>query len=247
MKRENAMLRFRQLAALAAIAAAPLLSAPAAAAPCAGFTDMDDTSPITGPFCNNVSWIANRNVTLGCTATLYCPQDNVTRLQMAAFMQRLGDALTPTMIAQFGPTGAIDLDAGFASPLSHVCRTPAYLVEDYPRRAVIQANFSGLSDNPLSAFGTATYSTDGGTTWNDIVVGAITGYGMRTTATAAGQWNYLGLNTFLDLNVGTSYIFAFQLERSAIGPSPGTGDFSAGRCNVLVSITSRTGAPGPGN
>ena len=32
----------------------------------------------------------NRGITLGCTATLYCPNDYVTRLQMAAFMYRLG-------------------------------------------------------------------------------------------------------------------------------------------------------------
>ena len=51
-------------------------------------------------------------MTLGCTATEYCPQNNVTRLQMAAFMNRLGNALTPTIVTQFGPTGAIDLDLG---------------------------------------------------------------------------------------------------------------------------------------
>ena len=38
----------------------------------------------------------NRAITTGCTSTtLYCPTDNVSRLAMAAFMNRLGDALTP--------------------------------------------------------------------------------------------------------------------------------------------------------
>jgi hypothetical protein len=51
------------------------------ATPCAGFTDVDDTHG----FCGNVAWIKNRGVTLGCTSTtLYCPDGNVTRLQMAA-------------------------------------------------------------------------------------------------------------------------------------------------------------------
>jgi hypothetical protein len=247
------MLRIRHLAALAAFAALPLFASSAQAAPCAGFSDMDDASPITGPFCNNVAWIRDRGVTLGCTTTTYCPLDNVNRLQMAAFMQRLGDALTPVIITQFGPTGAIDLDAGVGDPASHVCRTAPFTVPttpgaNFPRRAVIQANFSGLSTNPLSVFGTVTYSTDNGATWNDILVGGLTGYGMRSTVTAANHWAYLGLNTFLDLTVGTTYIFAFQVERDAVAAAPNTGDFSGGRCNVMVSIGSRTGTPpGPGN
>jgi hypothetical protein len=62
-------------------------TAPALAAPCAGFTDLDDSSE----FCVNVTWMKNRGVTLGCTPTQYCPNADVTRLQMAAFMNRLGD------------------------------------------------------------------------------------------------------------------------------------------------------------
>ena len=64
--------------------------------PCAGFTDVEDTSP----FCGNVTWLKNRSITLGCTsATLYCPNDFVSRLQMAAFMNRLGDSLFPLTCA----------------------------------------------------------------------------------------------------------------------------------------------------
>ncbi len=63
------------------------LVAPAAlAAPCAGFTDVDDADP----FCINVEWMRNRGITLGLTPTLYDPHSSVTRLQMAAFMYRLG-------------------------------------------------------------------------------------------------------------------------------------------------------------
>jgi hypothetical protein len=50
------------------------------------------------PFCGFVTKIANQGVTSGCMALdanhrLYCPHDSVTRLQMAAFMARLGNAL----------------------------------------------------------------------------------------------------------------------------------------------------------
>ena len=64
------------------------------AAPCAGFVDVDDTSP----FCANVAWIKNRGVTLGCDANLYCPDASVTRLAMAAFLNRLGDAVLPPRV-----------------------------------------------------------------------------------------------------------------------------------------------------
>ena len=69
----------------------------ASAAPCAGFTDVDDTSP----FCGNVTFLRNRGVTLGCNTagTLYCPGDPVSRLAMAAFMNRLADALFPLSCA----------------------------------------------------------------------------------------------------------------------------------------------------
>ena len=65
------------------------------AAPCAGFTDVDDTSA----FCPNVEWMKNRGITLGCAVNLYCPNDLVTRLAMAAFMNRLGESLFPSTCA----------------------------------------------------------------------------------------------------------------------------------------------------
>ena len=74
------------------VAFAWLAATRADAAPCAGFTDVDTA----GGFCTEVTWIKNRGVTLGCTATQYCPNADVTRLQMALFMYRLGNALFPS-------------------------------------------------------------------------------------------------------------------------------------------------------
>lgn len=76
-------MRIRNVLALLAVG---LASGSAAGAPCAGFTDVDDTNQ----FCTNIAWMKNRGVTSGCTTTLYCPNDFVTREQMAAFMYRLG-------------------------------------------------------------------------------------------------------------------------------------------------------------
>jgi hypothetical protein len=84
-----------------ALALALVVSASAIAAPCAGFTDVDDT----GPFCPNVTWIRNRNITLGCEAGLYCPTAPVSRLAMAAFLNRLGDVVLPPNVIWVAPAG----------------------------------------------------------------------------------------------------------------------------------------------
>lgn len=75
-------------------AALLVLAVEARAAPCAAFTDVDSTSP----FCAGVAWMKNRGITSGCTATLYCPNDPVSRLAMAAFLSRLDRVLPLTLV-----------------------------------------------------------------------------------------------------------------------------------------------------
>jgi hypothetical protein len=79
-------MRTHRLAALTASAFALLIATPAPAAPCAGFVDVDDSSS----FCVYIEWLKNRAITLGCTATQYCPSAFVRRDQMAALVYRLG-------------------------------------------------------------------------------------------------------------------------------------------------------------
>ncbi len=80
-------MRSKLLVPIVAVSLLPFASE-AFAAPCAGFTDVDSTNP----FCTEVAWVKNRGIALGCTTTtLYCPNDAVTRLQMAIFMYRLGN------------------------------------------------------------------------------------------------------------------------------------------------------------
>ena len=84
------------------------------AAPCAGFTDVEDSSQ----FCVNVEWMKNRGITLGITPTLYGPDVLVTRLQMAAFLYRLGyqNALIQGGNA-FGTTAVLGTTDAFALEL----------------------------------------------------------------------------------------------------------------------------------
>jgi hypothetical protein len=76
----------RRLALLLGIALS-LLAASAVAQNCDGFVDV----LASNPFCPDVTWMKTYGVTKGCDATHYCPNDNVSRLQMAAFMHRLGE------------------------------------------------------------------------------------------------------------------------------------------------------------
>lgn len=66
-----------------------------------GFTDVPDTNIFHG----DITWMADNGITQGCNPpgnTEFCPSDNVTREQMAAFMRRLSvnqvvDAATAVM------------------------------------------------------------------------------------------------------------------------------------------------------
>lgn len=233
------MKKMRQLAVLAGFASLPFIPTAAFAAPCVGFTDVDDADAITGPFCVNVEWIRNRGVTLGCSATQYCPFDNVSRLQMAAFMQRLGDALTPAVLTQTDVIPAFSLSLPETDVNAHLCKTTPYTVTGYPRRAIIYAQMSGRSDGTVEVFGSPSISTNNGVSYARI---APAGIGMRSTATGT-TWMSLTQTSALDLNVGTTYIFAYFVQRDVT--DGGTANLTGGRCNMTIQIGSRTGGTSP--
>lgn len=89
----------RALPALFALALSPL----ALAAPCAGFTDADDASS----FCASVEWMRNRGITLGCATNLYCPAESVNRLQLAVFLDRMGNVVFQQGGNAFGATAVL--------------------------------------------------------------------------------------------------------------------------------------------
>jgi CSLREA domain-containing protein len=55
--------------------------------PTPGSQRFNDVPP-SNPFYAHIEEMAVRNITLGCSATMYCPSDTVTRAQMAAFLVR---------------------------------------------------------------------------------------------------------------------------------------------------------------
>jgi hypothetical protein len=117
----------------------PLVTlSPRAHAQCVGFTDVTGV-PASDPACRNVAWLKNRAITLGCSPTQYCPLDNVTRVQMAAFMNRVGNVLTPTVQSAEESGGTLTLSQ---SPV--ICQTPTMpaLSPAYPRTADVTGSIS---------------------------------------------------------------------------------------------------------
>jgi hypothetical protein len=182
--------------------------------------------------CSNVQWIRNRAITLGCTSTsVFCPTDFVTRLQMAAFMNRLGIALTPQQLVAEGALAAPQLDLDTA-PVA-CSTTPQFAVAGYPRRALVDLSLSAQAATSLdvTAVPVASYSNG---PW--IPLATLSGRGSVT----AGQWGHVSGVAVRDLNVGESVRFGMQLSRAA-----GSGDLTGGACQLRVQIVSRDGASPP--
>lgn len=90
MKSDIRMLRPPRVALLAALVAV-LVALPAGIVLASHqFSDV----PSTNPFHGDIDALATSGVTAGCGGGRFCPTDNVTRQEMAAFMNRLG-ALAP--------------------------------------------------------------------------------------------------------------------------------------------------------
>lgn len=197
------------------------------AAPCAGFTDVDSTDP----FCRNVEWIKNRKVTLGCTGTpTYCPSDSVSRLQMAAFMNRLGTALTPLVLRAEILSGALDLDL---APV--VCTTADQPIADFPRRALVDAALSASAAAGVNIALRGVYSTNGGASWQPLA--AVQSFAFVPPS----QWGQATDVGVLDLNVGQTVRFGVQVGRDGAG----SADLSDSRCLLRAQIGSRDGSATP--
>jgi hypothetical protein len=199
------------------------VAAPGAlAAPCAGFTDVEDTSP----FCGNVGWLKNRAITLGCTsATLYCPADPVSRLAMAAFMNRLGNALTPVHVPVDAQPGAIDLDISAV-----VCQSADVAVTGFARRAYVDVAFGASAASDVGVAANLAISSDGGTTWNNLNASPNRGF------VRANQWTSFGEVGFADLTVGSSVRFGVRTGRGGLA---GAANLTDSRCQLRVLVHNR--------
>jgi hypothetical protein len=229
-------LQLKRLLAASAFALAALTAVPASAQNCVGFTDVLATDPI----CPSVEWLRNRAVTLGCTASTYCPTDPVTRGAMALFMNRLGTALTPEFKRTRDTTlGALDFAAQ-----RNLCVINAGTINGYPRTAIVR----GLVNlyTPIVGMNIKTWvvhSTDGGTTWLPSEASATDGFAYGALYSGQTPPNDISLNPMqvIDLNVGASYQFALATKRAS-----GTGaNIANAYCESLVQLVNRNGTSTP--
>ena len=205
-----------------------LASTNAAAAPCAGFDDVDSASP----FCPNVEWIRNRSITLGCTSsTAFCPDAAVTRLSMAAFLNRLGTALTPLQVTAEQQPGPLVLNA---NPVA--CVTPLVAGEAFPRQAYVDATFNATAGADIAFAADLVVSSDGGASWSALNATANRG------STVANLWGTIADIGHAPIEAGEAVTFGLRVSR---GGDAGTADLSDSRCKLRVLVYSRDGVASP--
>jgi hypothetical protein len=214
------------LLALAATAAPLSYGAP----PCAGFSDVDNDSP--NGFCPSVEWVKNRGVTTGCgDGTTFCPGSAVSRLAMAAFMKRLGDALTPVQLSKDLRPGAVDIDGNIV-----LCQTDDLNVTGYPRTAYADATLSATATADVSFAADVVMSTDTGANWTPLNTETNRG------SVPANQFGSLSDIGTTPLNVGQNVRFGLRVSRGAV---VSTTDLTDSRCQTRVLVYSRTGTTSP--
>jgi hypothetical protein len=204
------------------------------AAPCAGFTDVEETHP----FCPSVEWLRNRAITLGCTSTsVFCPTAAVTRLSMAAFMNRLGVALTPQIVYQEQAGTSIDLDT---PPSTELCLTVTNVFDagTFPRRAGLSAVVTAKVDNSPANVDVSLVQRVNGGPWTPVTAHP------SSAGAGATQWLHaVAHNVDVPLAAGNTYAFGVAVSRSSSPPS--SGDLLEWNCQVEVVVYSRTGGASP--
>ncbi len=199
------------------------VSSSAHAAPCGGFVDVDDTNPAMTPFCASVEWIRNRSITLGCETNLYCPNDSVTRLQMAAFMKRLGDALIHRLVVGGQVLADVDLTADAV-----ICLTNPEAPASYDRRAALSVSVSAASNvaGPTTFFVTPVYTSDNGTTLTS-------GGGQFARATTPNATTWVNVSNFSSASIDASLTYRFRILVQSIGGATGLSDVT---CTLSADI-----------
>ncbi len=227
-------MRIKSFIVACAALVAVVANGPAAAQPCAGFTDVSGSSL----FCPNVEWLKNRAITVGCTsATLYCPNDPVTRLSMAIFMNRLGVALTPIELTPVN-AAAVAVNPTL-NPVLCATPDPGYAVTGFPRRAYV--NGAAHLSSPtvgVDILANVLISTNNGASWSPIANSDH--YASLYPGSTPAQHVSLAPFGWVDLAVGQTVRFAVGVTRFA-----GTGTSVMAGCSLSVQIGNRNAPSSP--
>ncbi len=122
--------------ALVAVVTAMVI-APTAAIASHNFTDVPDTQT----FHADIQWMLDNAITTGCAPGKYCPDSNVTRGQMAAFMKRLATKkVVDAKTAVTAETATLATNAGKLDGLDSTYFLPA----EVPLGATIRGTIGAL-------------------------------------------------------------------------------------------------------
>jgi len=166
-KRLSVVLSVAMIAAALVYTAAPV-----------GASDRFDDVPDTHTFHNDISWLADEGITIGCNPpgnTLFCPDDSVTRGQTAAFFVRALDLTSTDGATAFTDTAnstfVNDIAKLSASGITKGCNPPdndQFCPERTLTRGEMAAFFVRALDLTSTDGATAFTDTAGSTFVNDI-------------------------------------------------------------------------------
>ncbi len=129
------------------------------------FTDIDGNT-----FYEDIAWLADSGITQGCSPTLFCPNDEVTRGQMAAFLHRALPGLPLGTATDFiddnGTTFEEDIEWLSAAGITQGCTPDRFC----PNASVTRGQMAAFLHRALPGLplGTATNFTDtNGTTFEE--------------------------------------------------------------------------------
>lgn len=98
--------RARRRVTTIAATLAMIIGVPVAVIAAHSFIDVPDSNQFHG----SISWMKENGITIGCNPpanTEFCPEDNVTREQMASFMRRLAETEASTGIGVTDPADEV--------------------------------------------------------------------------------------------------------------------------------------------
>jgi hypothetical protein len=178
---------------------------------------------------------------LGCGSGMYCPADDVRRDQMAAFMNRLGAALSPTVTVIDDAPGTFTLSV--ETTTVGICKTGLLASAPYPRLAVVHGHTSLLFDAPGEYGQHLMYNTDGSGTFTFFDTfsqdGSSSGVVLANASSSATL--ALAANTQYDFGIGLFSISgsATTTTKKVLGNTVGT------HCQLMVEIFNQNGTSSP--
>jgi hypothetical protein len=220
---------------LGVVVSTVLLAQPVRADTCGDNTPPFDDVAQNAGFCSDAVWARNANITLGCgDGTNFCPQDAVTRAQMALFVRRFAESTFPvhrTSESTALPAGDLDttgLDACTTTPI--VLDAGANLSFAHLEAVVSMQGGASAADVEVSI----TFIRDGAPVGPGHLVNPV-------TTVPVGQWIHASvIGGFRPVFPGTSNAWRVHVARA---PGSATaGELAGLRCQLkVVSI----GAPIP--